>query len=194
MLLLSLVNTDWLKSVSRSLRFFWTWPLAAKVLTAIVLIDFMLYWWHRALHHWFWYFHRWHHSIFELNWLSGARHSFTETLFHFLPFYLVLGTMFRLPVWEGAIVGSWFGFVECLSHVNSALYPDWMDLVFVTPQYHRVHHGTQSDNTNFGVVFSVWDRLFGTYRPHQSLAKDFTFGSMPGPISLNSHSRMMIGI
>jgi sterol desaturase/sphingolipid hydroxylase (fatty acid hydroxylase superfamily) len=37
----------------------------------------------------------------------------------------------------------------------------------VTPDMHRVHHSIdpRETNTNFGFNFSVWDRLFGTYRP-----------------------------
>ena len=37
----------------------------------------------------------------------------------------------------------------------------------VTPDMHRVHHSVHPDetNSNFGFNLSVWDRLFGTYRP-----------------------------
>ncbi len=31
---------------------------------------------------------------------------------------------------------------------------------------HRVHHSVRMDegNSNFGLILSIWDRLFGTYR------------------------------
>lgn len=34
----------------------------------------------------------------------------------------------------------------------------------VTPQFHRVHHSIEPEHQdrNFGVVLSVWDRIFGT--------------------------------
>jgi sterol desaturase/sphingolipid hydroxylase (fatty acid hydroxylase superfamily) len=37
----------------------------------------------------------------------------------------------------------------------------------VTPDMHRVHHSIEprETNSNFGFNFSLWDRLFGTYRP-----------------------------
>jgi sterol desaturase/sphingolipid hydroxylase (fatty acid hydroxylase superfamily) len=39
--------------------------------------------------------------------------------------------------------------------------------IFVTPDVHHIHHSEvlSDQNTNFGVVFSWWDRLFGTYLP-----------------------------
>ena len=39
-------------------------------------------------------------------------------------------------------------------------------IVFVTPGMHRLHHSVRMDegNSNFGVLLSIWDRLFGTYR------------------------------
>ena len=35
----------------------------------------------------------------------------------------------------------------------------------MTPSMHRVHHSPEphQTNSNYGVVFSFWDRLFGTY-------------------------------
>ena len=41
----------------------------------------------------------------------------------------------------------------------------WMEKVFVTPSNHRVHHG-QNDyciDKNYGGIFCIWDRMFGTY-------------------------------
>ena len=38
--------------------------------------------------------------------------------------------------------------------------------LLVTPAMHHVHHSARQAETdsNFGEVFSLWDRLFGTYR------------------------------
>ncbi|MGN6515987.1 MAG: sterol desaturase family protein, partial [Rhizomicrobium sp.] len=53
-------------------------------------------------------------------------------------------TRFRLPPWAQGIVGR----------------------LFVTSNLHHAHHHFQLPGTdcNYGDVFSVWDRLFGTYR------------------------------
>jgi sterol desaturase/sphingolipid hydroxylase (fatty acid hydroxylase superfamily) len=55
------------------------------------------------------------------------------------------------------------------SHANLRL-PDRLDralrLLLVTPAMHHVHHSARRAETdsNYGDVFSLWDRLFGTYR------------------------------
>jgi sterol desaturase/sphingolipid hydroxylase (fatty acid hydroxylase superfamily) len=43
--------------------------------------------------------------------------------------------------------------------------PRWFEYVFVTPTNHRVHHGknTAFIDKNYGSMFIIWDRIFGTY-------------------------------
>ena len=57
---------------------------------------------------------------------------------------------------------------------------------------HFVHHGRDEklNGTNFGLVFSFWDRLFGTYADPDELPDDF-------PIGLNyeiSLPRLILGL
>jgi sterol desaturase/sphingolipid hydroxylase (fatty acid hydroxylase superfamily) len=54
------------------------------------------------------------------------------------------------------------------SHANIRLPPRlgaWLQPIFVTPQWHLVHHSSYQPQTdsNYGTVFSFWDRLFGTH-------------------------------
>ena len=55
--------------------------------------------------------------------------------------------------------------------------------VFVSPDMHKVHHHCRQPftDTNFGNVFSIWDRLFGTYASAAACG-DLTYG-------LDSHMR-----
>ncbi|UCF37575.1 MAG: sterol desaturase family protein, partial [Acidobacteriota bacterium] len=54
-----------------------------------------------------------------------------------------------------------------LTHANIAV-PLWLDrplsLIFVTPNMHKFHHHFERPwtDTNFGNIFSIWDRIFGT--------------------------------
>ena len=43
--------------------------------------------------------------------------------------------------------------------------PRWFEFIFNTPSHHRVHHGSNPKqiDTNFGGVFIIWDRLFGSF-------------------------------
>jgi len=55
------------------------------------------------------------------------------------------------------------------THANIALPPSFDRAVrwlFVTPAMHLIHHNPNplATNSNYGFSFSIWDRLFGTYR------------------------------
>jgi sterol desaturase/sphingolipid hydroxylase (fatty acid hydroxylase superfamily) len=43
--------------------------------------------------------------------------------------------------------------------------PRPVELIFNTPSHHRVHHGSNPEylDTNYGGIFIVWDRMFGTF-------------------------------
>src|SRR5437667_65621 len=68
-------------------------------------------------------------------------------------------------VFVSELLSTAIGFIE---HANVRL-PSWLDaplrLVLVTPDMHRVHHSLEGreSQSNFGVTFPWWDRLFGTY-------------------------------
>lgn len=57
------------------------------------------------------------------------------------------------------------GDIDLPMTVEGALAP-----VIITPALHRFHHSQHwADlNTNFGTIFAMWDRLFGTYRENSS--------------------------
>ena len=40
----------------------------------------------------------------------------------------------------------------------------WLSYIVITPALHRVHHSTlrSEHDSNYGIVLSVWDILFGT--------------------------------
>jgi len=67
--------------------------------------------------------------------------------------------------------------VNLFVHANVSV-PAWMDAglrrVLITPDMHRIHHSNEyaEQNTNFGVVFPWWDRLFGTYRAEPAAGRD----------------------
>ena len=58
--------------------------------------------------------------------------------------------------------------------------PRWVEYIFVTPSHHRVHHASNIPylDRNMGMVFIIWDRLFGTFTeemptetPHYGITK-----------------------
>jgi sterol desaturase/sphingolipid hydroxylase (fatty acid hydroxylase superfamily) len=77
-------------------------------------------------------------------------------------------------------------------HMNTTWRSQWLEWVFVTPRYHHVHHGDDPAlyMRNFGVVFTFWDRLFGTYANPEFVGADIRFGIGKTPGSV----RLAIGI
>ena len=144
-------------------------PPVALFVVGFVLMDFFGYWLHRASHHWqwLWQLHSVHHSDQELDASTGLRnHPVEVSLSVTLTVLICLST--GLPMWtEGAraiIVNPW-----CLLQHARISRIDWLERklgwLLATPDIHKIHHGTQAPqiNANYGVMFSFWDRLFGTY-------------------------------
>jgi sterol desaturase/sphingolipid hydroxylase (fatty acid hydroxylase superfamily) len=144
------------------------WPAIAIGLLAL---DAVSYAWHRANHRWriLWRFHQVHHS-------DTAFHATTALRFH--PGELLLALPVRLAAVvalgvppEGVLVFELiFGMANLLEHGNFDLprhLEHGVQRVLVTPALHRGHHVSdwRELDTNFGTVFSIWDRLAGTFRP-----------------------------
>ena len=132
---------------------------------ALLLYDFLYYWVHRTGHmvNIFWAAHITHHSSEEFNISTAMRQASTGFYFKWV-FYVplaILGIPFEIYI----VVGLIDLFYQVWVHTQLIGRLGWLELFLVTPSNHRVHHG-QNDyciDKNFGGIFCVWDRLFGTY-------------------------------
>lgn len=145
-------------------------PAVGEWLTAILLLDLWMYWWHRICHEvpCLWRFHRVHHSDPNMDVSTSYRFHLGE---------MMASAMARVPVI--ALVGlklehiALFELVMFVSvllqHANISLSPTLDRLlrsVLVTPFMHKVHHSNEmiETNSNYCSLFSWCDRIFGTYR------------------------------
>jgi sterol desaturase/sphingolipid hydroxylase (fatty acid hydroxylase superfamily) len=144
------------------------WP--AMLAVAVLTRTGLGYGLHRASHvvPWLWRLHKVHHSDRCVDVSLALRHHPLETLPALLVFSagaVALG----LPPWSLALTESVLIVGGYTDHMNVSLPPRlgrWLLLVFCTPDFHRVHHSAERDETdsNYGSLFTVWDQLFGTYR------------------------------
>lgn len=141
------------------------WPLAAQAVAAFVLMDF-LNWFHHYVRHKvkpFWVFHAIHHSQHQMNMFTDLRVHVVEYLIS-LPLYYTPLFLFHLDVelafWLVLLRNSY----ARIYHGNIRSNYGWLRYLLVTPQSHRIHHSADPRHAdkNFAVIFSVWDRLFGT--------------------------------
>ena len=134
---------------------------------ALVIYDFCYYWLHRAGHEvaLFWAAHVAHHQSQHYNLSTALRQTSTGALFGWL-FYLPMAVLGVPPLVFGivALVDLLYQFWVHTEHVGQL---GWFDRVFCSPSNHRVHHAVNDGyvDRNYGGIWVVWDRMFGTFEP-----------------------------
>ena len=167
-------------------------PLAVRLALYYVLGDLGLYAMHRLMHtRYAWRMHRWHHSPRQLYWLAGIRATVPNQVLFNLPFALVSPLLHHAPAWLLLLVFAEAFFQNNWMHMNVTWRSRWLELVFVTPRYHHVHHSSAPEHhgVNLGSRFTVWDRLFGTYVDPETVG-DISFGLHDAPSPL----RVAVGV
>ena len=150
-------------------------PNWGRIIVAVLIFDFWMYLWHRINHEvpLFWRFHRVHHADAKMDVTTATRFHFGEIILSSIiriPIIILLG----LQLWELLVYGVVVAVVVQFHHANIAL-PEWLDKTLrtfiVTPHIHKVHHSRWQPETdsNYGTIFSFWDRLMRTFRLHNPL-------------------------
>ncbi len=170
-------------------------PGVARIVLAIFLVDFMIYWIHRAQHRFelLWRTHAWHHSIEHLYWFSGFRTSFLHSFIYNIPQAAVPMLVFNLSPLEAGIGYSIGLLIQFWEHTNLDVNVGVLRHLIITPDYHRVHHSTEHSRTNFGTTFSLWDRMFGTYFDPGKVPRDAPLG-LGEEIDKKKMARMLVGV
>lgn len=142
--------------------FWYSWK---GIVIAVLMFDFCEYWLHRAGHEVavLWAAHVVHHQSEELNICTALRQESQNA---------VLGWPFYLPMAIAGVPPELFGFsflavqyYQIWAHTDQVGKLGWLDGVITTPSSHRVHHAVNDCyiDRNYGGLFMLWDRLFGTY-------------------------------
>jgi sterol desaturase/sphingolipid hydroxylase (fatty acid hydroxylase superfamily) len=179
---------------SRSKEWFQTAPIWMIVVITTLVVDLCTYFAHRLLHtRYFWRFHRWHHSPEHLFWYSGFRASAVHIVIISLPVLIVLAAS-GFNRWVGLTIGLQTLSSQLLVHSNFNVRIPWLGKVFILPQYHRIHHAQNLSwsNSNFGFIWTFWDRIFGTYTDPEESSASFPLGLSVGD-RRPGHLKMMIG-
>ena len=150
---------EWLGVSQWSMSSAWHW------VAAFVAYDFCYYWKHRFGHEWriMWASHIAHHQSEEFNLSTALRQTGTDYIgfVFYLPLYLV-----GIPASAIITVGSLNLIYQFWVHTEHIRRLGPLEWVLVTPSNHRVHHARNERylDKNYGGVFILWDRLFGTYQ------------------------------
>tara|TARA_B100000678_G_scaffold53809_2_gene43045 strand:+ start:3321 stop:4040 length:720 start_codon:yes stop_codon:yes gene_type:complete len=140
-------------------------PLYLQVIAGFLVLQFCIYWWHRALHasDMLWrFFHQTHHSAERVD-IWGA--------FYFHPLdmlgWALIGSV-ALVLGIGLspdavlIVVVLATFCSMFQHANLQT-PHWLGFFVTRPESHSVHHERGVHGFNYGDV-PLFDMIFGTFR------------------------------
>lgn len=149
----------------------------------VILQDFLYWALHYAGHYcrFFWAIHVTHHSSEHFNLTTGFRSTVFEPLYRVF-FYVPLALMgfTAVDILYAYLITQLYGnMVHTQYQVNL---PKWYGWIFVTPSHHRVHHASNIPylDKNMGMVFILWDRLFGTFR-EENLPEPIKYGLTKQP-------------
>jgi sterol desaturase/sphingolipid hydroxylase (fatty acid hydroxylase superfamily) len=138
---------------------------------AVLVYEFLVYWWHRAMHrsNWLWRgIHQMHHGVERVD---------TFGAFYFSPLdiagWTVLSSL-TLTVGLGlsppAVSGFLYltTFLAVFQHANIRT-PQWLGWIVQRPESHSMHHARGVHRDNYSDL-PLWDIVFGTFRNPKDFA------------------------
>lgn len=157
-------------------------PVWLQCIVGVMLLDFfgayLIHWIEHKIK-WMWKFHLVHHTDTTVDVTTGLRHHPGEAVFRML--FTILGVIVvGAPIWIVFLYQSISALFAHITHANINM-PKKVDralsYVFITPLMHKVHHHyTQPlTDTNYGNIFAIWDRLFGTFAQVED-ARELKYG------------------
>lgn len=142
----------------------------AAIFFVLVATDLLFYFVHRLSHNhaFLWVFHEAHHNTNELNFSAATRNPFYNLLAFNLGRWPVAAPLMLLglPVEYIYIVTNISLYYAVWNHSGYMLTNKYLAWIFITPQIHAIHHekSMESQRTNYGNIFSFYDRFFNTYK------------------------------
>ena len=175
----------------------WLAPISLwiQAIAGLLLLDLIGAWlahWTQHKTKWLWRFHIIHHADQHVDTTTANRHHPGESLIRF--FFTTAAILIAgAPMWLVFLYQSLSVILSQFNHANIVL-PKWLDnilsLFFVTPNMHHIHHHYVQPYTdsNYGNIFSIWDRIFGTFMWIEQ--KDIVYGIDTHP---EPHEHSQIG-
>lgn len=160
----------WAEQNSFGLLYMVDLPLALELLIGVMLLDLVAqYLVHYLLHRvkFMWKFHMVHHSDTKVDVTTGTRHHPGDYFFREV-FALMAILIGGIPLGVYLVYRILTVAFTYWSHSNLNMpigVDKFLSILFITPNMHKFHHHFERPwtDTNFGNIFSLWDRAFGTF-------------------------------
>jgi len=145
-------------------------PTWVMIIGGLMLLDLVGAYFIHFIEHkvkWMWKFHMVHHADTHVDTTTANRHHPGESVFRAV--FTILGVAIcGAPMWLVMLYQSMSAILSQFNHANMRI-PLAIDSAIswfiVSPNMHKVHHHFTRPQTdsNYGNIFSIWDRLFGTF-------------------------------
>ncbi|KXP11662.1 sterol desaturase family protein [Tsukamurella pseudospumae] len=153
-------------------------PIMVGIVTTVLILDLAGYWLHRMNHliPLLWRYHQIHHMDNDIDITTGVRVHFLESLTQ-QAVLLAIVTTLGVPTLYFTVFLITLFVTSVFHHTNVRLpghVEKWVSRVINTPKVHVIHHHARhaDNNSNYGNVFSWWDRIFGTFNRAQHTPSD----------------------
>ncbi len=161
--------SDWCKASNFGLVYWFNAGILWTIIIGVLSLDFSSWLVHFVMHKVpvLWRFHLVHHSDNNVDVTTGLRHHPGDSLLRGI-FFLLLIFISGAPMYSVMIYQTLVVVATAFTHANIRL-PKKLDAVLsyflISPNMHKVHHHWKQPYTdsNYGAVFSIWDRLLGTF-------------------------------
>jgi len=162
--------SDWCQANEFGLVYWSNAGIIGTIIISILTLDFFGGWLVHIVEHKIpilWRFHVIHHADNNVDVTTGLRHHPGESIVRGIFFFM--GIVFSgAPMYAVMIFQTILVFATAFTHANINL-PKKVDsilsYVLISPNMHKVHHHWKQPYTdsNYGAIFSIWDRLLGTF-------------------------------
>jgi sterol desaturase/sphingolipid hydroxylase (fatty acid hydroxylase superfamily) len=180
---LTIASAQWAATHQFGLLNWLAAPLLVALPVTILVRTFAQYAFHVLSHKipLLWRLHRVHHCDEHLDATSTLRNHPLELIAS----GIFVGAIVAISGLSPAVLIAYESIealLNLLAHANIRLIPAIERVAravfFITPAVHRIHHSARQEETdsNYGAVFSFWDRVFGTYRDKAAESGTFRFG------------------
>lgn len=145
------------------------WPMGLQLLTFFIILDFVQWLTHVALHRfeWMWRFHQVHHSVLEMGFAAHLRYHWMENIFYKPLKTIGIMVLGGFEPEQAFLVHFAAITIGHLNHANVHITWGPLKYLFNNPVMHLWHHvydlpEGRRYGINFGISLSIWDYIFGT--------------------------------